>query len=495
MTLNTYYILYTALLFFIYILNRKDKNIFFIKLLVITFLTNDFLRILGTESGKGIIFFALKDMFLIAPCFFFLFCYLFAPKKKYILNKNIAYFLFLFILIVIFSYDFSITSKNTLIIASGIYEFLFYPFVVIFLLTSIKLDINKLEKFFLAANISLFLVLVFQVIDSDIYLKYFLNVNIIDRPAEYFQIKNLLFMGKWTSSDSKELIIVPSVIFSNPGRYGHYILANFLICLFMLMRRKNYTNILSILISIVLLLYSQQRASIYLSLLVVIVTFLDKKNIIFYLRKINNSKKIILVIGFFFILNIGIVKIYNEKFYTQVINKIYNIFEPISNSFDKKMRAGPESLTGRMLMSLNGVEQIFQNYTINTRQILFGSGFGIHSLGTKTILKNIYNEEYQYKKNFFFEQKLVTLLYDVGIAGLLMYFSLFAYLHSIMKKEMQERKVPKIIKKYCFIVTMTPLILLHTGYQFYGDYVFQFFYYLLIGIILNYLINDQKTTP
>jgi len=260
----------------------------------------------------------------------------------------------------------------------------------------------------------------------------------------------------------------------------------------MLVRRKNYINILSILISIILLLYSQQRASIYLSFLVVIAIYLDKKNILFLLRKINNNKKIILVIGFFFILNIGMIKIYNEKFYNQLINKAYNIFEPVSNSFDQKMRVGPESLTGRILISLNGVEQILFNSN-NTRQILFGNGFGIHSLGTKTILKNIYDEEYQYKKNFFYEQKLSTLLYDIGIAGLLMYFILFVYLHFIIKKQMQERKVPIIIKKYCFIVTMAPLILLHTGYQFYGDYVFQFFYYLLIGIILNYLINEKKT--
>ena len=442
MTLNFFYLLCIIIL---YIFNKGETNIFFIKLLIISFLTNDLLRITEFDFVKNYLLFFYKDFALILLTLCSIYYY--SLKRKFNIDKYIVYFLIFFTSTILFSHNFDMTKKNILIILPGIYEFIFYPFMIILLLTTFRVDINKFEKFFLSVNIFLFFILIIQIIDPDIYIRYIFNLDPTNKL--YFNLKQLLFQGKWTSNESDTLIVVPSIIFSNPGRYGHYILTNFLICLFLCIRKKNYINFLSIFISTILVFYSSQRASIYLSIFS-----------------------------------------YNEVIYIQVTNKIYNTFEPLVLSFNKKHRDGPESFSGRVLMSLNGVNDIYLNDNNSLKQMLFGHGFGIHSLGTKTILKKIYTEEYKYRENFFYEQKLATLLYDSGINGLLLYFCFFVYLYFKVKKRI--KKFPYIVKRYFFVIIAIPIILLHTGYQFYGDYIFQFFYYLLIGMILNYSKDFKK---
>lgn len=485
MTLNIYYVLY-ALLVFVYILNRRDTNIFFIKLLIISFLTNDLLRIAEFDFVKNYLLFFYKDFALILLTLCSIYYYLL--KRKFNIDKYIVFFLIFFTSIILLSHNFDMTKKNILIILSGIYEFIFYPFIIILLLTTFKLDINKFEKFFLSINIFLFFILIIQIIDPNIYLRYFFNVEPTNQLNWY--LKELLFQGKWTSNESDVLIVVPSIIFSNPGRYGHYILVNFLICLFLCIRKKSYINFLSIFISTILVFYSSQRASIYLSIFSLFIIFLSKENIFYFIKKINSNKKIIAFFICLLILNIVFVKKNNEAIYIQVTNKIYNTFEPLVLSFNKKHTNGPESFSGRVLMSLNGVNDIYLNDNNSLKQMLLGNGFGIHSLGTKTILKKIYNEEYKYREDFFYEQKLATLLYDSGISGLLIYFYFFAYLYFKVNKK--TKKFPYIVKRYFFVIIAIPIILLHTGYQFYGDYIFQFFYFFLIGMILNYPKNLKK---
>jgi hypothetical protein len=62
-----------------------------------------------------------------------------------------------------------------------------------------------------------------------------------------------------------------------------------------------------------------------------------------------------------------------------------------------------------------------------------------------------------------------------------------------MQKKLKKLTYPKNIEKFILITTSIPLILLNTGYQFSRDYVFQFFYYLLIGLILSYIGNLKNT--
>lgn len=483
MTLNFFYLLFIIIL---YIFNKGETNIFFIKLLIISFLTNDLLRITEFDFVKNYLLFFYKDFALILLTLCSIYYY--PLKRKFNIDKYIVYFLIFFTSTILFSHNFDMTKKNILIILSGIYEFIFYPFMIILLLTTFRVDINKFEKFFLSLNIFLFFILIIQIIDPNIYLRYFLNLDPTNKL--YFDLKTLLFQGKWTSNESDNLIIVPSIIFSNPGRYGHYILTNFLICLFLCIRKKNYINFLSIFISTILVFYSSQRASIYLSIFSFFMIFSSKENISYFVKEINSNKRIIVIFICFILLSITFVKKYNEVIYIQATNKIYNTFEPLVLSFNKKHRDGPESFSGRVLMSLNGVNDIYLNDNISLKQTLFGHGYGIHSLGTKTILKKIYSEEYKYRENFFYEQKLATLLYDSGINGLLLYFCFFVYLYFKVKKRI--KKFPYIVKRYFFVIIAIPIILLHTGYQFYGDYIFQFFYYFLIGMILNYSKDFKK---
>ena len=170
---------------------------------------------------------------------------------------------------------------------------------VIFLVKKIS-DFDKLEKFFFILNIILVLILLVQIVDHNLFLKLILNIDNHDKygnvNSEFHRIKNLMFQGKYSTSESKVDIIVPSIIFSNPGRYGHYILANFLINIFFFIRKKNYINIFSLLIGFMLVIFSSQRASIYLSFLILIFCFLNKQNLLFFINRLNIYKKYIFIV-------------------------------------------------------------------------------------------------------------------------------------------------------------------------------------------------------
>jgi hypothetical protein len=186
------------------------------------------------------------------------------------------------------------------------------------------------------------------------------------------------------------------------------------------------------------------------------------------------------------------IRSYNEKLYYEFSSRIYNAYEPITNSFNIKEKDTPSSLKGRLLITSNDLKKIYLEENINTREILFGKGFGTHSLGAKTIVKKLFNEDYEPYKHFFYEQHISTILYDIGLLGLLIYCSSFLYLNIFIQKELKETILKKSIGKFIFITTITPIILLNTGYQFSHDYIFQFFYYFLIGLILVYVKNTKK---
>jgi hypothetical protein len=189
------------------------------------------------------------------------------------------------------------------------------------------------------------------------------------------------------------------------------------------------------------------------------------------------------------------IRSYNEKLYYKFSSRIYNAYEPITNSFNIKEKDTPSSLKGRLLITSNDLKKIYLEENINTREILFGRGFGTHSLGRKTIIMSLDKEDYTYKKHFFYEQHISTILYDVGILGLLIYIITFIYLNITIQKKLKKNSYPKNIEKFILITTTIPLILLNTGYQFSRDYIFQFFYYLLIGLILSYINNLKKIKP
>jgi hypothetical protein len=492
MITNIYVLIYFIIVLTTYYLNKKNINTFFIKLLIITFLINDLLRMVTTDLSKNLFLFISKDIILTT---FYILSIIFLIKKKiYILNKNYLIIFFSFLLTIIFSYDLSFLYGNIEKLISGFYDLLFYPFfilVVVFFVKN-KKDLDILEKFFLTLNTVLLLIILIQFFDHKLFVQFILN-NYSDDNHELYRVMNLMFQGKYTTYDSKDAhIIIPSIIFSNPGRYGHYILANFLINIFFLIRKKNYANILSVLIGFMLIIFSSQRVSIYLSILVIIFCFLNKKNLIIFKKKLGVNKNFILVVLSLLLISIGFIKYYNEKLYQNFLAKIYNIYEPITNSFNIKEKDTPSSLKGRILITYNDLRKIYLEDEIDVTKILFGRGFGTHSLGIKTIKKKLHKEDYEYEKHFFYEQHISTILYDTGIFGLLIYCYIFIYLNFIIQKKLQKVNYPKNIDKFILITTTTPIILLNTGYQFSRDYIFQFFYYLLIGLIISYIKNLKK---
>jgi hypothetical protein len=487
MITNVYLLIYFIIILIAYYLNKKNINLFILKALIITFLTNDLIRIITIDLNKNIFLFFLKDIILIILLFII---FLLIKKNKVIFNKKNIFFSLIFFIIVLFSYSLSISYNNLLLLISGSYDLLFYPFlilIVIFLVKKIS-DLDNLEKFFLILNIVLLSILFVQLFDHNLFLKLILNTRDTDNfenySYEFHRIKNLMFQGKYSTSENKIDIIVPSIIFSNPGRYGHYILANFLINLFFFVRKKSYINIFSLLISFTLVIFSSQRASIYLSFLVLIFCFLNKQNLLFFMKRLNIYRKSIFIFCAMLAICIVFINFYNFNLYYKFSKKIYNIYEPITNSFNKKYEDTPASFKGRLLITSNDLYDLYLKKEINTVQILFGNGFGTHSLGTKTLVKKLFNEDYEPYKHFFYEQHISTILYDVGLFGLLLYCSFFLYLNFFIQKKLKQKKLPKGIRKFIFITTITPIILLNTGYQFTHDYIFQFFYYLLIGLIL-----------
>jgi hypothetical protein len=494
MITNIYLFIYFIIVLTTYYLNKKNINIFFLKLLIITFLINDLLRIVTTDLSKNLFLFISKDIIL--ATFFIISIIFFIKKKKiYTPNKYFLIFFFSSLLTIIFSYNISFLYSNIEKLISGFYDLLFYPFfilVVVFFIKNRK-DLDILEKFFLALNTILLLIILAQFFDHELFMQFILN-NYSDDNHELRRLISLMFQGKYTTYESKDVdIVIPSIIFSNPGRYGHYILANFLINIFFLIRKKNYTNISSALIGFILIIFSSQRASIYLSILVIIFCFLNKRNLLYLKKKLSINQNFIYIILSLLLISIGSIKYYNEKLFHNFSAKIYNIYEPITNSFNVKESDTAISLKGRLLITYNDLRKIYLEDEIDTRKILFGNGFGTHSLGIKTIIEKLHKENYEYGKHFFYEQHISTILYDTGIFGLLIYCFIFIYLNFIIQKKIKKINYPKNIDKFILITTATPIILLNTGYQFTRDYIFQFFYYLLVGLIISYIKNLKKT--
>jgi hypothetical protein len=495
MITNIYLLIYFIIILFTYYLNKKNINLFILKALIITFLTNDLIRIVTIDLNKNIFLFFFKDIIL---CISFFIIFLLIKKNKTILNKKIILFLLVFILTVLFSYSLSFSYNNILRLISGSYDLLFYPslILIVILLVKNKSGLDNLEKFFFIVNITLLLILLIQILDHNLFLKLILNSDHYDKygylNSEFNRIKYLMFQGKYSTSENKIEIIVPSIIFSNPGRFGHYILANFLISIFFFLRKKNYINTFGLLISLILVIFSSQRASIYLSFLILIFCFLNKQNLLFCIKKLIIYRKFIIIIFTLLLISIFFIKFYNVNAYYKFSNKIYNIYEPITNSFNKKYKDTPASFKGRLLITGNDLYDLYLKKEINYIQIIFGNGFGTHSLGAKTIVKKLFNEDYEPHKHFFYEQHISTILYDIGLLGLLIYCGSFLYLNFFIQKKLKKTILQKNIGKFIFITTITPIILLNTGYQFSHDYIFQFFYYFLIGLILVYVKISKK---
>ena len=124
-------------------------------------------------------------------------------------------------------------------------------------------------------------------------------------------------------------------------------------------------------------------------------------------------------------------------------------------------------------------------------EILFGRGFGTHSLGLKSLINKFYNEEYTYKKHFFYEQHIITILYDIGFFGLIFYLLCFILLEIFFIKKIKKINCKKSMKNFIIFIPIIPIILINTGYQFSKDYIFQFFYFFLIGLIILYIYKDK----
>jgi len=80
MITNIYLSIYFIIILITYYLNKENINLFFLKLLIITFLTNDLLRIVTTDLNKNLFIFIFKDIILIT--LFIIYIIFFFKKKK-----------------------------------------------------------------------------------------------------------------------------------------------------------------------------------------------------------------------------------------------------------------------------------------------------------------------------------------------------------------------------------------------------------------------------
>ena len=94
MITNIYLLIYFILILFTYYLNKKNVNLFILKALIITFLTNDLIRIVTIDLNKNIFLFFFKDIILTV---FFLIIFLLIKKNKTIFTKKTILFTFFFL--------------------------------------------------------------------------------------------------------------------------------------------------------------------------------------------------------------------------------------------------------------------------------------------------------------------------------------------------------------------------------------------------------------
>ena len=144
----------------------------------------------------------------------------------------------------------------------------------------------------------------------------------------------------------------------------------------------------------------------------------------------------------------------------------HNFYEPILSSFDKKSIKRASSITGRLkLISSESQQYFIEKNNIKILNIMFGNGIGTHSLITKHLDKN---------NKYILENSFLIILFEYGLLGFLIIIYLYKNFSGIILRKIRNNDL--LIFSKCILAY--PVLLFITGYQFYRDFAFQFFFFL-----------------
>lgn len=456
----------------------KDTNIILISLVLFSYAFSDTFRFLSKSYPITLFFLILKDTLLLI---------LFILNINLILDffKNLKKFeIFIFVLLITFLLINFLINDEKILFFPGLYDILFFPILLI-ILFKIKIDLKLLYGVF--ELISLFVIVLFfiQLFFKDLYINLLLN-NFSEE-----NIKFLFSEKSWypdLNNHYVKHINLFSSLFNNPGRLNHFVPSLFLIMYFFYLININKERALAYsFLLLVIVIINSSRFSLLLILLPLSSIF------IFNLHNNRQLKKFsILVLALLTLYGAGynyFYKLHHNKIdrknsiNTGLIILYHNFYEPIISSFDNKRSQTPSSVSGRFKIIERQFDEYFltRNEFLNLKSYLFGNGIGKHSMSLKIL---------QSDKKYIYENNFIVLLFEYGL--FLIVLMMCSYIIFI-KKIISLNNNSNIKIKFLFrIISLYPLILFFTGYQFYRDYAFQFYYFFLIGLVINYFNSVQN---
>ena len=477
---NIHLILFISIIFFyikIFKSLKNTKSFFFLSIIIVLYFLCDNFRLLSGNSLLDISIFMIKDIVL--------FLVTISILNKKIIKKYISFIYnnkFLFLVISIFLVINFLISKEKFFFFFGFYDLFFIPLILLYLYEK---KVNKEEIIDVIKFIMIVFTLIFviQFINLDFYVSKLLNnvdKNLIDIIYEKKAYNPKI------NDNTAVFIHQFSSVFNNAGRLNHFLVPFFGILIFLYLFTKEKFFVISIYLTFFFIIINSSRFTLILCSLLLLPLIFNE------FKKFFSNKNILIIIFSLFIIYLSTFFFFN-KFHDYKFNKkiqsnkilliiYHNFYEPITSSFDPGMSKRPSSITGRIGLIGTEIDKLIIIDSNSTINILFGNGIGTHSLVTKHLDKN---NKYKYENSF------AILIYEFGLIGLLIIF--FVYLKfSLFYLKKLKLKDSKDYFYFMKILLSFPLILLLTGYQFYRDYAFQFFFFLLIGIVLNLILRDKN---
>ncbi len=437
---------------------------------------NDSLRLLANNTYTDISIFVIKDLSMLLAIISILNFKLIKKLISLLKNNKILTIILILYLIINFS-----IIDNKILYFAGFYD-LFFLFLISFYLSETKkIEIQDINSIFIFLFSIFALLFIIQIIDLKFYKFFFFNNSNSALLNSLFEMKSY---NPQINDITGVFIQQNTSVFNNAGRLNHFMVPFFGILLFLYLNTKNkYLLIFLSLTYIFVIINSSRSTLILISLPVIFLLYENYKKIIF-------SKKFGFMAIFLFFLYALTILFYNNFHYNKFNSKIqsnkslliiyHNFYEPILSSFDKKRLKTASSLTGRLkIISNESKEYFIKKNNINISNIIFGNGIGTHSLTTKHLDKN---------KKYILENSFLIILFEYGIIGFLLIIYLYNNFSEIVLGKIRDDNL--LIFSKCILAY--PILLLITGYQFYRDFAFQFFFFLLIGLILNHSIMNEN---
>ena len=109
----------------------------------------------------------------------------------------------------------------------------------------------------------------------------------------------------------------------------------------------------------------------------------------------------------------------------------HQFYEPLlfSKSSDDKKNETAHSLTGRLILIQKELSTLLIKYNPEIKDILIGHGMGVHSMGTKHLVKD-YDQIYKFENSF------TILIYEIGVIGFIFVILFIFYFISFFRREL-----------------------------------------------------------